>query len=470
MGIRHRIAKALAPDMYSAEAVREIVQEEVKKARMALPVVANYDPNDEGYRRLMGGNQHLRDLAAIDQDRMFEVAYFMWDNSAMVRRMATLDRSFLFAEPITVTSDDEEVKKVIDRFWEGTDNSMDLDFPEQMMWLSLLGEQCWPVTVNKHNGHVALGYAAPDQIKAVYTSVTNVKQVVQVELRGTGGRQGKKMAVIREDKDFHSKTFGRLVGECFFFAINHPPNSPRGRSDYLTLFDWIDGLERYGFNYLERAEFMFNFVWDVMLKGMTEEQIREWLQNNSPPDPGSIRAHNESVEWSAVAPDIKAHDFTKGFDTAKSFIMGSAGRPASWYGEGGKAYQTEAEIFGQVPIKDLDQRQLYIKKVLEKVVRFVVDQAVIAGRLTAKQAEAGFTVNMPEISKKDLTKLVNGVPQLATALAIAEQNRWIGMETAVKIFGGVIGQLGVDIDVQAELDRAKKHLERKAAGVTDDYE
>jgi len=462
MSLRKQIARILAPDMYSAEAVRTVVKDEIQKARMALPITANYDPNNEGYRRLSGSNQQRRDLSFIDQYRMFEIAYFMFDSSAMTKRLAKLDKTFLFGEPVTVTSEDDDVKDIIDRFWKR--NKMDLKFPDRMMWMGLLGEQCWPVDVNKHNGDVTLGYADPANIKEVYVSRLNVEEVAQVEMQGNGGRSGKKYAVIREDRDFRSKSQGRLAGDCFFLAINHPPNSPRGRSDFLTLFDWIDSLERYGYNYLERAEFLLNFVWDITLKGMNEDQIRAWLRDNPPPEPGSQRAHNEQVEWKAVAPDIKAHDHSKGFEMAKSFIMGAAGRPDSWFGAGGKAYQTEADQFGQVPIKDLDERQLQHKYILREVIQFQIDQAVIHSRLSDEKAQAGFTVNMPEISKKELTKLINGVPQLATALAVAEDKGWVSLETAARIFSSVVGQMGVDIDVDEELKKAKKMEEG-----TEDY-
>lgn len=465
MGLREKIARAIAPGLRSDAEIREIVQEEVKKARMALPITANYDPKNEGYRRLSGGPQ-TRDLSAITQDRMFEIAYYMYDNSAMTKRLARLDKTFLFGEPVTITSEDDDVLEIIDRFKDDMENNLDLEFPDLIMWLGLLGEQCWPVDVNKHNGHVRLGYEDPARIRQVYVAQHNVKVLTQVKMQGTAGRPGKKYAIIRGDHNPMSKTYGKLVGDCFFFAINRPPNSPRGRSDFLTLFDWIDGLERYGFNYLERAEFMLNFVWDVTLKNMTEDQIRDWLRDNPPPEPGSMRAHNDNVEWEAVAPDIKAHDYSKGFQMGKSFVMGAAGRPESWFGGGGKAYQTEAEIFGQVPIKDLDERQLYAKHILKLLIRFALDQAVIAGRLSEEKAAKGFTVEMPEISKKDLAKMVNGVPQFTTALTVAEQNKWITRETATKLFAFVAGQFGAEIDAQEQIDAAKEAGKDK---VTEDY-
>jgi len=456
MGLRRQLAKMLAPDMYSADAVREVVKDEIRLAKMSLPITANYDPNNEGYRRISGGSQQLRDLSHIGQDRMFEIAYYMFDSSAMVKGLAAMDKAFLFAEPVSITSTDDDITEILTRYWEDPDNNLHLEFPDLMMWLSLLGEQCWPVAnVDKNNGHVTLGYADPVTIKEVFVNNMNIRQAVRVDLNGLGGRSGRQMAVIRQDKSGYSQTYGRLVGDCFFFSINHPPNSPRGRSDFLTLFDWIDALERYGFNYLERAEFMLNFVWDVTLNGYNEDQIREWIRNNPAPEPGSIRAHNENATWDAVTPDLKGMDANTGFDMAKSFIMGAARRPESWFGGGGKAYQTEADQFGQVPIKDLDERQRLCKHIAKQLCQFQLDQAVIHGRISDKKAQAGFNLVFPEISKKDFTKLVNSVPQMATALILAEDKGWITHETAAGLFAMVAGQMGMEIDVEEELKTAK---------------
>jgi hypothetical protein len=322
------------------------------------------------------------------------------------------------------------------------------------MWLSLLGEQIWPVAVNPYNGAVTLAYEDPSDIVDVLVNPDNIEEHMQLELRGRAGRETRKTNIVRENTDINGKAFGRLDGECFFWRINAPPNSPRGRSDFLTLFDWIDGLERYGFNYLERAEFLLNFVWDVTLNGMTAEQIREWLRDNPPPEPGSLRAHNENVTWQAVAPDINAADFKGGFDMGKAIVMGGAGRPSSWFGEGGKAYQTEAEQFGQVPIADLESRSYMHQCHLEEIARFVIDQAVIHGRLSEEKAKADLRAEMPEVSKKDLTKLVNGVPQLTTALTIAQSNKWITPDEATRLFCFFASYLGYEIDPQTQIDAA----------------
>lgn len=454
MRARERIAKLISPGLRNDEEIRALVAEEISRAKMALPMTANYDPQREGYRPASGAVSQRRNLTYIDQFRMFELAYYMWETSAMFRRLAVIDRSFIFSGPTVIKSDDEDVQDVLDRFREDPENRMDLDYPEHAMWLAILGEQCWPVTVNPYNGFVRLSYVDPANIREVYLNSLNVKQVLQIDVQEAAGRSNRLYNAVRRDYNVNSKTYGRLVGDCFFLAINHPPNQPRGRSDFLTLFDWIDALERYGFNYLERAEFMLNFVWDVLLKGMNADQIRDWLRDNPVPQPGSMRAHNEQVEWNAVSPDLKAVDFTSGFNMGKGFVMGAAGRPDSWFGEGGKAYSTEADLFGQVPMRDLDQRQLFHKYQLANIYQFVLDQAVIAGALSPDKAALGFEVQMPEIEKKNISKMVNGLPQLTASLGQAITEKLITRDEATWMFAYIASFLGYEIDAQKQIDAA----------------
>lgn len=466
MGIRESIARMIAPGLKSeaeirasmADDISRAVAEQIQKARMDMPVSVNYDRKSDGYRRL-SDDIRGRDLMPMQQARMFEICYYMFDASAMFRRLAKIDRGFLFSGPVTVTSPNDDVQGVITRFLDDPENNLARKFPDRAMWMSILGEACWPVEVNKHNGAVRLLYEDPAQIKDVWVNPLNVEQRMQVEMMGAAGRPGRKHAIIRRDYNVHSRTYNRLVGDCFFYTVNNPPNASRGRSDFLTLVDWIDSLERYGYNYLERAELMLNFVWDITLKGMNQEQIREWLRDNPPPTPGSQRAHNENVTWEAVAPDLKATDFKSGFDMGKAFVMGAAGRPESWFGSGGKQYQTEADQSGQAPVVDLEERQGFLKDIYYELVSFAVDQAVIAGALSPAAAEAEFTVQMPEISKKDLAKFAGILPQFTTALAIALSNKLIRRDTAINLFAFLSGHLGYEVDAQAEIDAASKALD-----------
>ena len=263
MSLRETIARALAPELKDIDEIKALVTEEIKRSQMQMPINYNYDPKGEGYRPL-SGTILLRNLFPVQQLRMFEIAYYMFDASAMFRRLAVMDKGFMFSGDISVNSTDSDAQDIIKRFWDDPENNMALKYPDKAMWLSILGEQCWPVNVNPANGFVRLQYVDPSLIKEVWVNPLNTEQIQRVDVGDVAGRPGPKYAVIRKDYNINSKTYDRLVGDCFFLSINHPPNSPRGRSDFLTLFDWIDSLERYGYNYLELGSTMSLLNYDTL--------------------------------------------------------------------------------------------------------------------------------------------------------------------------------------------------------------
>jgi len=355
MTIRERIAKRISPGLQNKEdltravsdaldfqkknfdlAVKDMVTKEVRSKMSQLPVTAYYDPNNEGYRRV-SGDQQRRDLEAVDQDKMFEIAYFMYDTSAMTKRLVDLRRQFIFGDAIKIECDDEAVKDVIDNFCNDSQNKIKNKFPQYMSWLSYLGESFLVPIVNRENGAVKIHYKDPSIIKYV-SGFSDV--AISVGMQSVFGKKGKTYKIIKENNNITSDNYGLLEGECFFFTTNHPPNSLRGRSDFLTLFDWIDGFERANFQYLERVEHIFNFIWDITLKGYNDDQVRDFVRNNPPPKPNSIRAHNEYAKWECVSPNINAADLTTGLNMILGFICGSLGLPTNWYGSGGKVYQS----------------------------------------------------------------------------------------------------------------------------------
>src|SRR6185369_3726478 len=98
-----------------------------------------------------------------------------------------------------------------------------------------------------------------------------------------------------------------------------------GRSDFEPLADYIDGYDQAVFNDLERVQLMLNFIWDVKLTGKSEPEIETWLDKQSAPGPGSIRAHNENAEWDAVAPDLKLTETGKFSKAIRNDALGGAG-------------------------------------------------------------------------------------------------------------------------------------------------
>jgi len=286
--LREKVARLLAPDLMNEGQVKALVKQEVAAARQAMPISLDYDPKNEGYRRISGQGQEnaRRDLSPLSQDLMLELAYYLYDSSGLVKRFVRDTKNFVLGEGITyeVDNDDkEEAKGVLDDFWNDSINALDLRLEKKIEFLGLLGEQCWPVAVNQHTGKVWLSYVDPVNIDRVSTLRDFPEIAGQIRLKGTAGRTGKKIQVIREETNPMMAEHGRLVGDCFYFTVNNPPNGPRGRSDLIHLFDFINGFEEGLFDELDRIKLIKSFVWDVSLEGATDEEIKEFLRNNKTP-------------------------------------------------------------------------------------------------------------------------------------------------------------------------------------------
>jgi hypothetical protein len=186
---------------------------------------------------------------------------------------------------------------------------------------------------------------------------------------------------------------------------------------------------------------------------LTQEEIERWLRNTPPPKPGSIRAHNENVQYQAVAPDLKANDATNEARMLKNYILGGAGFPEHWFAEGGNANRATAAEMGEPTIKRLSARQRYFRYMLEHIFRFCIDQALIHRRLPA-EADTGFSIIVPEITIRDIGGLTEALQRISASLAVAEERGWVTRRTAARLFGVLAARLGADIDVDQELEAA----------------
>lgn len=465
MGFRDYIARMIAPGLMPESQVRELVAEEVKRARQALPVYADYDPLGEGFRRYsMGGSQVRRDLTPGSQDVMIEIAYFLHATSGMAKRFVADTKNFVIGGGVTFTvkndRPDKAAAQALEDFWGDSVNNMDRLLGPRIEFLGILGEQCWPVTVNPYNGFVQVSYVDPSNIDDVIVMPGFPEIPNLVQLRGVD-RDRRELRVIRASRDPLAREYGKRVGDCFYWAVNKPPNSPRGWSDLLQTADFITQLEETLFSELDRIQLMKCFVWDVLLQGADPKTIKEFRENNPPPKPGALKVHNEKVTWTAVAPDLKQHDTKTFFDLMKGYVSGVHSRPDSWFGSGGKAYQTEADLMGEPAFRCFEERQEFVKGMLEEMAMFVLDQAILHRALPGPAQGQAYKVvaNMPPMRRRDLQAASTTLKTTTESLIAAESQGYARKETCVRIWASVATEVGFEVDVEAEVTAAKEHEE-----------
>jgi len=425
-----------------------------------------------GFRKLSGNNSN-RDLAPLMQDKMIELAWYLYDRNPLAKRLINLTKVFVVGEGLKVQAEDEQVQAWLDAFWDDPINRLDLELPDYVKELGLFGEQLYRTTENPVDGSLRLWYIDPSEIDQVIYggapddesgSDRSIAIPIEVLLKQKFGEAtGPRLQVYRPDEDPNSATFGRPRGNCFYFAINKAKRSARGRSDIFAQADWLDAYEQLLFAGVDRSQLLNSFIWDVELKGFTQEQIDEWLQTyGKRPRSGSLRAHNENVVWKAEAPDLGSQDMTEMTRLFKNHILGTSGFPEHWFAEGGQTNLATAGEMGMPTVKTLKERQKFVKHMLLSMCTVVIDRGVAHGSLPAGVNRA-LSITAPELEVRDSTKLGAAVSQVAAALSLAIQESWITKETAARVFANMVSQLGQDVDADEELEKLAAGLQANEA-------
>jgi hypothetical protein len=440
--------------------LREAVTTEKREA-LALGGGLSLDPDDDIYRRLTSGAKfNRRDLNPLQQDRMLEVTWYLWEMNAFARRLITLMTDLILGDGVQVQADEPRVQAQIDATWNHPVNQLPKRIGEFYAGLSLSGELILPVADNPITGRPILGFIEPYQVKQVIPDPNNILIADVLELKPTGGAsEGLKLKIVRPNPET-----GILEGEVFFFAINKLPNSLRGRSDLLPLADWLDLYDQYVFAEVERVALLSAFVWDYKIDGADEAKIQEKLRKFPKAKPGTVFAHNEKEAIDARTPDLKAQDRSEIGNFLRTHIAGSFGFPLSYLGE---IDSNRATIEGQndIMLKTPAARQKAFAAMLTMVVDYTVQHATRANAALFRDADVtSYRVVMPEIAAKDVARVGAVIGQVAAAMDTAIGNETMSKAGATTALVTVMKQLGVELDVQTVHDQVdEERTARQAA-------
>lgn len=432
MDVRQRLAEVVLGKNFIDEIKKQAVRETVAGARK----------EDVGWRTLTEDTK--RDLTPLTQERMQDIAFYLYDRNPVAHRILEMTKDFVVGEGISFTGENDKVEKVLKEFWDDPVNAWDLKQGQRVMELGLYGEQFYPAAVNVIDGRVRMGYLDPAAVAKVIQDPENVEIIRQVKRKGSITRVQKTYDVVNVDEDLKSPTYWELKGDIFFFAINKVANALRGRSDLFCLADWIDGYDQFLFNRLERSHLMNVFLWDVTLEGMGQPEIDEWLKKQGIPKPASMRAHNEKVTWKAVVPELGAHDASEEAKLFRNMILGGAGFPPHWFAGGEGITRATALEMSTPVIKRLKSRQRYFRYMIELIFKFVIAQAVVHKTL-GKDVDRSFAVGLPKLLEKDVYTLSLGLKFIIGALETGMEKHWIDEKDAKRIFAYMMSQLGLEI-------------------------
>ncbi len=369
------------------------------------------------------------------------------------------------APEIKVDPEIEAAQNKLDKFWK--ENGMDHLIQDLVRFLYVYGIQVIPVfpRLRKEgegligDGQVLLGVMDPRQVTDVITNPVNSREVRTVTVgQGLEAKsyrlvhktdEGKMMGLLPSDGD-HWKDEVDIPydGACFYWRTGNAPFERFGYPLLLKQADYLDQGDRHFFDIVERVLALQAFVWDVTVKGaQTAADLQKTAAEQGigagPPKSRSVRIHNENVVWQAVSPNLAQSDVTALSRWILLFILGTAGVPLHWFGEGDNTNRASAEAMARPTRKGFEALQDEIKWNVEEMLEYVLDMAILAKGLPDLKYRV--VVQMPQIAVSDTAGDMTTLKTCGEALGVAITNNVVQVDQAVKIFQSVADQLGIEI-------------------------
>jgi hypothetical protein len=221
--------------------------------------ISSSDPDrdsnlQDGFRRLTKV-MNERDLQPLEQQRQTEIALFLYDSNPLAKRIIDLVNSFVTGDGFSFNAKNPRVLDLLNRFWNDPVNDWPLKQLDRFKMLSITGELLLPVAVRRADGRVRIGYVDPGNIEEIVPDPYNPEILLQANIVQGYHPDGvldlpKAYSLIQQDERPLSPTYGKLnfypePYGAFYFGINKPSNATRGRSDLITVFDWLDLYDQY---------------------------------------------------------------------------------------------------------------------------------------------------------------------------------------------------------------------------------
>jgi len=436
---------------------------------------AGIDSDDHLYRRVTDSR---RDINPVVHRRAQEISLYLWQRNPMAKRVIEMMADFTVgADGLKIEAEDDKTQTLIDEFWRDPGSRLDQRFRDLIRDESIYGELALRRTVNETSGRTRLGLIDSFRIKDVRLDKGNAlidEAIVLTPDDRNPDRSAEEVVKVVNWEDAEGD--GKWVGDCHFFTVNRIGGQKRGLPDLFAIADYVDGYDQLLFNALERSGLINAFIFDVTLNGADETAVDDWLKaHGDAPKPGSLRVHNEKEVWASVTPDLGTQDAIAIGRAVKNMGLGGAGLPEAWFAEGDSANRATLSAQGDPTYRMLQSRQNHIRQIVEAIVQTMLQEQV-GKRLREARSASGvamlpeFRVSMPDISDKATSTLSAALPQIASAMSTALQEKWLDRESSREVFISMISQLGVALDaktvaekIKAEEEEVAKKAEEEAA-------
>lgn len=375
---------------------------------------------DVGFRQ-MGGSG--RPLPGWNLERMRAFSVAAYRSQPMARAVVDTYVAFCVGDTgITVNARNADVRAVVEAF---TNDPRVMLADQQEVGLRshlLNGETVREVMVGELSGATRMAPIDPARIRAVHLDGNNALWPAALEFVMPMAAEPATLRVVAADD-----LTGLRTGECFYWASFQTLDTDvRGEPFLGPVLDWLDNYDQVLSNLVDRTALARYLAYTVKLTGGDPDDFIRTRGGNHLPKSGTIEVHNESVEWQPLNAQAGAYEDTTTSKAVLTSVAGGAGLSKVWLAEPEDANRATSLTMAEPVRRRIGSVQNVWLRRQTELVRFVVDQAVLHGRLPAMVPVEGsdelvpaaqcVSVTGPQVAAADAKVTATVMRELAIAI------------------------------------------------------
>jgi hypothetical protein len=385
MGLTERLFKGAIERAITERlpAIREQVSRQVVAEAVPPGAYAYEQLSSAGYR------PGSYELPAGFLDRVIRDSNWLYESHGLASIIITQMMSLVFEGGLrySLTADrgldpalEAEARKRLDLFW--YDEGVDLqDRGEEFALQCLLsGEHGWRLDVDPDNGKVSLGDLPREDVEDLLLDPRDKRRLMAVKTKGDllDRVPGETLPTAQLCLDDSLPQYRHLAGSCLYYRIDTRATKRRGSPVLQRVVDELKAEKKFRVQSSERMlHRMATFV-SVTLKNMTLKEVQDYAASQPRTIPsGGVWYQTDQMERKLESATMEGSESANVIRTLITVIAGSMGMPISWFGFGDGSTRSTAEAQQEPAARASRRMKRGIFGVYEKLMYFVLDQAIL---------------------------------------------------------------------------------------------
>jgi len=467
--------------------------------------------NQSLFRALSGSTEDQgRDFKDSDRHKMLRLVHETYALRGVAHNLVEIALDFTIGDgfkPVANDPAETALQKVLDEVWQDHRNRLHETHEDKARTLFLEGERFMAADLSPVDGHLELGYLAPEIVKTVkmdslgrdaflelippdpgseprtYFVLDTLNEQIEIEHLPATTDKAERYEIVENivGRTGAATTQRRqkVHGLAFAWFENRPDGAHRGRPDLLEVVDYIDIHDQLLWTDLEISRLLRMFIIDVSVEGLQSgadgnKKLEELGLTTAPKGP-KVLCHNEKVVVQLLQGSIAKTASEKLEQIVALNIYGAKGYPEHFRGSGADTNLSTAQAQELIPMKRLRRKQDRLVARFHRLIEVSLELRRRAGALTIKGAFE-FKIQRTEVGGKDKSRGATVLKDVTLAVTQLKDAGVISREAANAIAVQTIRDVGYELpDELSEMPEEDpsadlKKLEAALAGAGADPE